>query len=404
MMNNDAGLSQGMLDIPTSRAAMLRQKAVKLLAGHMLEDRLPRQVVLTCCLLFVWLEFLRNDFDAGLTHLKSGLRILLEMEQEQKQQLHAPVSYSGSVPTLQDVDGTISHMFTRLQIQAAIHGYPTSDFNSTPLRFPSEAIIEHIPQSFRGVAEARHWLDNIVIQVFQLIRQKQQFEASQGPAATLSPHWPLLIRARDSHLVRLEQWHRAFRNSEHLTHTPGADSPAIPLLGLNHAMAAMVMKNLFSESELTYDRYHADFERLLGLCEASLRHSRRETSGPVLSLDVGVLPCLFYVTLKCRDTAIRHRALHLLELAPEREGMWHRDSIIAAATWKVAMEEQWRDRAEPGKRQLPESARIYREKVIVAGTQRGPAKVKVRFGGGPPGSADVDWEVNRLLSRFGDMI
>lgn len=406
IMRSDADLLQGMLDSPASRAAMLRNKAVKVLSEQLRMDRLPRQVVLTCCLLFVWLELLRNDFEAAITHLKSGLRILRDMKQQQQQsQLHTSASHSGFNPMLlKDVDRTISHMFTRLQIQVTIHGSPGSDVKFTPTASPLETIIQQVPSSFADVAEARDCLDNISTFAFRLIRQKQQFEASQRPKATISPNstWPLLIRARDSYLAHLEQWHTAFQNSMHLITAVGADSPAILLLRINYTMVIMVMKNLFTESELAYDRYNVDFDQLVGLAEAILRHSRRETSCSALSLDAGILPCLFYTSLKCRDTAIRRRALHVLKSAPEREGLWHRDSIIAAATWKMTMEEQWWSMADPVAQQLPGSLRIYREKVTSAGTHG--ALASVRFAGGPPGSSDIEWDVSRLLSRFGDTI
>ncbi|KAJ5825953.1 hypothetical protein N7474_003091 [Penicillium riverlandense] len=402
---SDGDLLRGLLDSPTSHTAMLRNKALKLLSDQLQMGRLPRQVVLMCCLLFVWLELLRNDFEAAITHLKSGLRILQDMEQQQQQpQAHTSASHSGSNPPLKDVDRAISHMFTRLQVQVTIHGCPGSEVKFMPTTSPFDTSIQQVPSSFRDVAEARDSLDNIATYAFRLIRQKQQFEPSQRPEPPISrnSNWPLLIRARDSYLAHLEQWHTALQKSMHLIPEIKASSPAILLLRINYTMAVMVMKNLFTESELAYDRYNVDFDQLVGLAEAILRNSRRETFGSALSLDTGVLPCLFYTSLKCRDTAIRRRALHVLELAPEREGLWHRDSIIAAATWKMSIEEQWWSMADPVAQQLPGSLRIYREKVTSAGIQK--ARANVRFAGGPPGSSDIEWEVSRLLYRFGDTI
>lgn len=398
VLRSEADLLQGLLDSPASRAAMFRNKSVKLLSDQLQMDKLPRQIVLTCCLLFVWLELLRNDFEAAITHLRSGLRIL----QDTEQQPNASASRSESNPSLKGVDDTISHMFMSLQTQVTIHGCHGSGVKFSPLTSPSETINQHVPSSFGDLAEARDCLDNIATCAFGLIRQKQQFEESQGPQATLSPGWPLLIRARDSYLWHLEQWHTALGSSMRLTAAIEAGLPATLLLRLNYTMVVMVMMNLFSESELAYDQYNAEFDQLVGLAEAILRDSRCKTFGTILSLETGVLPCLFYTSLKCRDTAIRRRALHVLESAPEREGIWHRDSIIAAATWKAAMEEQWWSIADPMAERLPGPLRVYREKVTSAGSPM--AQATVRFAGGPPGSADIDWQVSWVLSRFGDTI
>jgi len=391
--------SQGVLDTPTSRAAVLRYNAaVKLVSDDLVQGKLPPQVVLICCILFVWLEFLRNDFVAGLRHLKSGLLILRDEQQ--------------------NIDGDIVHMFTRLQVQATIHGCPASDFNSVQLACPSEAITRDMPESFQTGAEARHYLDSKQVSIFQLIRQKQKFEATEGPTATLSPEWPQFILSRDSRLADLKRWHAAFRNSPGLwsTSASGADSVRVLLLAMSYEMGVMVMTNLFSESEMDYDQYDSNFEHLVSLAERVLGYysdgqspqtNKTGTPLPMFSLDVGIIQGLFYVTLKCRNAGIRQRAILALKLAPEREGMFHRDSMVAAATWKMRMEDLWRGSSGDGpgvvNDQIPTSARIYREKVVDADFERIPARV--RFDGGPGAVVgNVACEIHGLLSRFGDMI
>lgn len=42
------------------------------------------EVILTSCLVFIWLEFMPNDFDAGLKHLKSRLKILEDFIDQQQ--------------------------------------------------------------------------------------------------------------------------------------------------------------------------------------------------------------------------------------------------------------------------------------------------------------------------------
>ncbi|KAI1412063.1 hypothetical protein F5Y13DRAFT_180413 [Hypoxylon sp. FL1857] len=385
--------SQGVLDTPTTRLALLcYNKAVKLISDDLAAGKIPLQAVLICCLLFIWLEFLRNDFATGMKHLQSGLAILQE----------APGRCNRSSPALVAIDESIPHVFTRLQIQATLHGCPASDFNSSPMKCPSEAIINSHPSAFFTLAEARYSLDSKLVYVFQFVREKQTIETSRGTQASECPEWPQLAAKRDAHITELMEWNAAFQQSSLLGAGNSANSIAILLLQLNFEVAFTVLKTLFFDSEMQYDEYTTEFRQMLTLIEKILQ-SRPNRQCPVLSLDMGIIPALCYIILKCRERSIRYKAMELLKSAPEREGMWHRDSIIVATNWKVTVEE----RLAAGvlgvdQSPLPISARIYREKVRDA-SMDGKSAV-VRFDGGPAGSSITEWELNGLLSRLGDMM
>ncbi|KAI0096814.1 hypothetical protein F4776DRAFT_556237 [Hypoxylon sp. NC0597] len=386
--------SQGVLDTPMTRSALVcYNKAVKVISEHLSAGTIPLEAVLLCCLLFVWLEFLRNDFVTGMKHLQSGLAILQE----------ASGLLSRRGPAFVGIDGSIPHIFTRLQIQATIHGCPSSNFNSSPMKCPSEALIHPHPPSFFTLAEARHSLDSKVVYIFQLVREKQTFEASRGFQTITCPEWPWFVARRDAYITDLMRWSAAFQQSPLLTAGNDANTVRTLLLQLNFEVAMMVLRALFFDSEMQYDEYNAEFERILTLVERILQSGSSKGQHPVLSLDTSVIPSLCYVILKCRERTIRHKAMEVLKSAPEREGMWHRDSMIVATNWKVAMEESFAARVlgiDQGP--LPKSARIRREKVQDASADGRP--VVVRFDGGLGDSDLTEWELNGLLSRLGDMM
>lgn len=386
--------SQGVLDTPTSQSALVEyNKAVGVLSSVLLGSSLPREIVLICCLLFVWLEFLRNDLATGLKHLKSGILIIKDAHQSK---VPSPLSAANHV------NESVAHLFTRLQIQATLHGCPQSDFNMAPLDCPTEVNINAMTPQFETAETFRHSLDRKLVQVFQFVRKKQNFERSRGSeAAVVSSEWSHLIAERDMHLVDLEQWHAAFEESLISALSNKKNVPGVLLIGLNHAMAVLMMKNLFFETEMLYDYCIDDFSHLLGLAENILQQSPPRGSSPTLSLDMGVIPVLFYVVMKCRNVELRHKAMELLRCAPDREGIWHRDTIIAAGAWKVAMEEKQLS-MELGVDALPETARIYREQVTDA--DKDGEQATVRFEGGPAGSGGMSWEIRGLLSRLGDMM
>lgn len=92
-----------------------------------------------------------------------------------------------------------------------------------------------------------------------------------------------------------------------------------------------------AESEMMYDSYNDVFEQSLMIAESVLDMTAKGGFFK-LSLDPDVIPLLFVVALKCRNVALRGKAISLLRLAPEREGIWHRDRAIAVAEWKLQRE------------------------------------------------------------------
>ncbi|KAK7416878.1 37S ribosomal protein S22 [Neonectria punicea] len=240
-----------------------------------------------------------------------------------------------------------------------------------------------------------------MISILQFIRRKQSFEREKGPYARCTSQWVQMLMTRDAHLSDLEKRKTAWKSSSGLIVGRSTAELAFIRLEMNHLMAVILMKNLFSETEMSYDEYNADFIRLLSLSESLLNNLVRDLSLPVLSLDSGVIPSLFYIALKCRDPKTRRKALQLLKFAPDREGMWYRDTMYAASTWKVAMEEAW-NVGQPGEEAFVEPARIYGETVTDSENEDEPATV--RFSGGLVGSESVSWQVTGLLSRLGDFL
>ncbi|KPM41148.1 hypothetical protein AK830_g5431 [Neonectria ditissima] len=341
--------SQGVLDTPTSQHTLVEYtKAVSYLSQDLQARRLPKQAVLSCCLLFIWLEFLRNDFATALRHLRSGLSILLDMQK----------SSSSGLASLDTAYRAILSICARLQIQATVHGCPSSDFNSSTPECPFQLITNPVPAFFSSAMEACLYLDAKIISILQFIRRKQSFEREYGTDASCTFEWVELIVMRDTYLSDLGRWKATLEHSPSLATGRSTEEPTFARLEIDHLMAVIFLENLFSETEMSYDEHNADFIRLLSLSEYLLNNLVIDLSIPVLSLDSGVIPSLFYITLKCREPKTRRRALQLLRAAPDREGMWHRDTMCAASAWKVGMEEAWQV-GQPGEEALADLTSEY---------------------------------------------
>lgn len=92
-------------------------------------------------------------------------------------------------------------------------------------------------------------------------------------------------------------------------------------------------------SELVYDDY-------LPMCKAAIDGARKtldlmERSGRVaeFSFELGLVPPLYIITLKCRDAVLRREALSLLRRAPAQEGLWKREIFTKVSERLIELEE-----------------------------------------------------------------
>jgi hypothetical protein len=236
---------------------------------------------------------------------------------------------------------------------------------------------------------------------------------------------------------------------------------SIPVLQIYYEIAIVILETLSSDSELVYDQYTTNFERILELTGTLLGYDSTlinlsEPASPkiinpttplntptVLSarhglvcFDMQLIPPLFYVILKCRILPLRSRAISFLKLAPEREGIWHRDTILRLAELKIAVEEGGRGARKsrsPGAEEagnmqpeqhkitdrrssydewepLPEQARICRERILDeevedgAAVGAGRAKIRFRRQVGAVDQSEEEVEIQGLLALMGDFL
>jgi hypothetical protein len=225
-------------------------KAVRLLADYLPTSQARLEVILTSCLVFILLEFMRNDFDAGLKHLKGGLKILDHVRQPATEALKS-----------QYIDASLIHWFGRLKIQATVHGSPTSDFISEG-PFGHEEIRDAVPTSFSNIEQARNCLHTLLGTAFRFVRQIQ--DPNFINSRTKSHPWPDTLSLETiccCHLNRLRKWEEAIKNSPapRFKSLNPRQTAAMPLLHLYHKIASILLETLFTHSQMIYDQYDAPF-------------------------------------------------------------------------------------------------------------------------------------------------
>jgi hypothetical protein len=358
-------------------------KAIQLLNQRISMGNSSLNVTLMTCLIFICLEYLRNNFDIGLKHLKSGLKILADTRHAAIK-IHSPKDSRNG----QEVNQYLTDFFNRLDVQATIHGSATSDFNSSVLEHWNSSLV--FPTSFPSIDEARTSLGIEMCATFQFIRHRfddtyisslsQDGDPYTTTISPLSDHSSLDFRAViaietrcTGHLKNLEYWLAAFSayidpqpvSADDTTADSTKQNQIAPLL-LYHTFAVLQLKAAFFTSQMEYDTFKANFETMVGLAWQILHGSEARSLQPsVVSFDMGLLPPLFFIALKCRHLWTRRRAIGLMRLVPEREGMWLRDPIVEYAEWKVEQEEM--GRGSLGEEDiLPEATRIYGETISQA--------------------------------------
>ncbi|KAI0855531.1 hypothetical protein F4860DRAFT_31972 [Xylaria cubensis] len=307
--------SQEIMETPSTRLVLLRyNRAVRAVSKDLShKSQVSPQPVLVCCALFIWLELMQNNVEMGIAHLLSGLEVISRFSQQ---------------PRALQLDPSILHLFMRLQIQLAAYGRPPSEASSTNSRRSMEAHFTPITDLFLGVRDQRSILHDKLLEALQLSRKQQVLQRLGYAEADilLALHYQ-----RDTLLVdfaQLQPW---------LFDTDPEDLGML-LLNSYHLFAKVFLETLFTETETVYDNYAIEFETLVRQSHRLLLSQERNSLTVTLTFDQGVIPILFFVCLKCRIPSTRQSALSLLRSAPEREGMWHRDSILAAASFKMAME------------------------------------------------------------------
>jgi hypothetical protein len=340
-------------------ASQQYNKAVRLLVEYLSASHSQLDVILSSCVVFVWFEFMRNDFDAGLGHLRGGLKILHDFRQTNK----SPASKS------RHINASLVYLFSRLQIQVLVYGIQIAESISQD----HEETRSVVPTSFSSIEQARNSLHTLLDTFFRFLSQLANRDLIDS---TMKSHlWPdssSFEAARRSLLDQFRDWQETIEKS------PAAifeslnlhQTAAICLLQIYHKTVTIILETLVAQSQMIYDQHDSAFTQVLILAKRLINHSQH--MGPIIFFDMGVMAPLYYVILKCRNLALRRKALSLLKRAPCREGMWYRQDVIEYAEWKIGIEERGRGQLWETEA-LPEEARVWNEymkAVIITGRLR----------------------------------
>lgn len=284
-----------------------------------------RDVVLTCCLLFVVFELVRGLYDGAFVHLQQGLSLLSSLKAVDTTSQESPVS-SGST----HIETSLSDALMHLHIESAFFGVdiPNPQLNRLKSQQDNE--------DFRDITEAREELDKVFRPVSRFMTTVGELLSEGGPpdshvtrvdVARMQTNFRIELARYLHRLTKFES--RVYHSLDHKTQR------AIDLIRLHHKTFSVALETYIDLEGMTYDFYVNDFKEMVILSEKITKsfdeerepNKNNSRSRPTLLLDMGIIPPLLYVCLKCPCVETRRQAMRCLRAWPHREGPWDSNLI-----------------------------------------------------------------------------
>ncbi|KAL0940545.1 C6 zinc finger domain protein [Colletotrichum truncatum] len=293
------------------------------------------RVAIASCILFICMEYIRRRFESGYRHLQCGLSLLKQISP--RPSTTDPSSSDSGLSTDPLVD-----VLSRLDIQSKLlknelhPGLCSQIFGSN----------EGIPSSFSSLREARHHLNKLLATAHNLELECQKY----GPTYNFTNPFELLCGQK---CLRndLVSWTQSFNS---LKVNNGAllsqEKLAHDVLPIYHTLAYVITEiALQPGDECVFDKYTKQFKFIVESSKEILNTYLPTILAEMLSghctarfsfiADWGLIPPLYFVSLKCRDPRIRRKAIDLLANSLHREGIWDGPTAAVIASEVVRLEE-----------------------------------------------------------------
>lgn len=270
------------------------------------QDPQFRNVVLTCCLLFVTYEWLRGNGETALVHLSQGFAIILE----------TPIS---------KIDQSLLSAMVRLQNQAMFFGFwPKFIWPERP------DDTEDNDYGFLTLQDAQSHLDRVVSDVCYVPRTAYRLDLE-----TRLPHLhPDLAERQQIAIGKLNQFARKLSQTERRYHIENMrrlgnpshwktqrDQRSLALIRLHYTLWKVGVETSLPGTDLSiFDKYLDEFRIIVDLSRYIANSFRPDEYRPSFLLDMGINIPLSFVCWKCQSDDLREQALEVLESWPHHEG------------------------------------------------------------------------------------
>ncbi|RDH27909.1 hypothetical protein BDQ94DRAFT_184181 [Aspergillus welwitschiae] len=312
-----------------------------------------RVTALVCCVIFVIIELLQDNYSNVLVHLKNGTYILMNQTGPRaREAMFRAISAGTNEDSKLEEDAVFMQMFAQLTVQAAHFSE-----DSVMRLQPSDAHLSRVQYDnleIRSLKEAKERLDPLID---SMTRFWTRCEAELRDRS--ADHRPLYMEQQQQY-SNMQRHINAFETYlSQAQHFTPKEIRAIDTIRVSHIVMSTYIATFLDVSETIYDRYFAGWTRAVTLTEqivASLQaeYAHKQQPLPNVISDIGVFVPLFSVGIKCRDVGIRERVLKLFRAWPHREGLHDSMSYLYMIREIAKMERE----AADADGYVPERARV----------------------------------------------
>ncbi|RDW57636.1 hypothetical protein BP6252_13718 [Coleophoma cylindrospora] len=304
--------------------------AVGRIAAQICSGTRPVEATLACCILFICFDFLRGNFSTALLHLRSSLQIAKALQED------------SSTTSMRSVfKENIFRTFEHLSFQLTATHKPSLD---SKLEFPSWEIEQSDDREFLDLSSANRSLDSLSRVIFTFAMKRGQLHQPSLPSEIIADLEEERIRLLNALLL----WDHKFQAilAGHMTKMDERKQLGVDRLRILYLVSLILIEAGLSGTQLGFDLHMDKFEDILTLAETIVTKIvdgvfDQQCGSRYFSLDMRILPALYFVAIRCRHFSTRQRALLMLKrVAPRREGMWNSQILAAIAAQVIRLESE----------------------------------------------------------------
>lgn len=222
-----------------------------------------------------------------------------------------------------------------------------------------------MPSVFDTVEDARVWHEilvksmlNSVIECHKIRMTNASYSKEHGKSGTAKVDLvSYMTYVRQDLVAKFEHWYDAFKPLLQESEDSPGYAAAIAL-ELRYKASSKPLAGTLGLEESSFDDYHAEFATAIQLASKLVAyeksHYRESKNIATFTIDGSIVPSLYVVSIKCRNSRIRREAVRLLRDHPRREGLW--DSALIARIGKLSIDIEEKGAMSDGS--IPECARI----------------------------------------------
>ncbi|KAJ3566062.1 hypothetical protein NPX13_g7275 [Xylaria arbuscula] len=267
-------------------------------------------LVLLVCVVFVCIESLRGNRAAATAHSQHGISILRRVEE-----------------TFPWVREHLSPIFRRLSVLPFFFLVP--ERSEANLLCLDDAI-----PSFSSFHDAEFYLDGILGRTVRLIRRCDVYRLGHLRHEDVPPH---ILAEQDLTRTLLKTWCSNFAQLESTSAGSGLAYMHRCNLLMKYQLYRVWVETCFAFHETAYDEWIDTFRAMM-TSMTSLKPPGRPDR-PQFTFEMGFIPLLYFVAMKCRCLETRLSALSLMkQLGAARENLWELVPMFASAKRLIEIE------------------------------------------------------------------